>query len=141
MSWPERSALENSTSNFSQKASMNMSSQSGFVVGVQKEVIADLSDPINPSDPPNPPDYVQIDLGGTLVFQNKYPDFDHFEIKFEKGPPDPDDTLIGTKEEPIVVHMPHEDKTFKYHIEYKKQDGTSKFDPRTLIARSCPGCR
>jgi hypothetical protein len=112
---------------------MHMSSQSNPVIAGTKLVVA---------HPNKTPETVKIELGGTLEFQNEYSDFYYFEIKFdEPEPPSAGDTLTGTMDEPISVHMPYEDKSFRYHISYKKKDGTCFLDPRILVARSCPGCR
>jgi hypothetical protein len=109
-----------------------MSSQSNSVIVAKRLIVA---------HPDETPGEVKIELGGTLEFKNEYPDFPDFEIKFlEPDPPTADDTLTGTKDKPIFVHMPYDDKSFRYQIEYKKKDGTCFLDPRILIARSCPGC-
>lgn len=84
---------------------------------------------------------VEVALGGTLIFENQFPDFPDFEIEFDPpGPPSVTGTLTATDREPIVVHMPDVEDTFSYHIVYKKKDGTSKRDDGTFQARSCPGC-
>jgi hypothetical protein len=111
---------------------MNMSSQSNPVIAGTTLVVA---------NPGVTPDEVKIDLGGTFEFRNELPDSYHFEITFEEpAPPGAGNPLTGTKDDPIFVHMPHEDKTFRYHIVYKTQDGTCIPEPRILLARSCPGC-
>jgi hypothetical protein len=108
-----------------------MSSQSNSVVAAKRFVAA---------HPDKTPAKVEIDLGGTLVFENQLQDFYYFEITFKGAPPSTDDTLTGTKDDPIYVHMPYEDSSFPYQIVYKKKDGTCFLDPRILIARTCPGC-
>ena len=88
--------------------------------------------------PGKTPAEVKVDLSGTLEFRNHFPDF---EIKFdEPGPPNASDKLTGTITDPIFVHMPDTDKSFHYHIVYKKKDGTSKRKDGPFIAHSCPAC-
>jgi hypothetical protein len=93
------------------------------------------------ADPGKTPAEVKVDLSGTLEFRNHFPDFPDFEIKFdEPGPPSANDKLTGTITDPIFVHMPDADRSFRYHIVYKKKDGTSKHQDGPFIAHSCPGC-
>lgn len=121
----------NSIGNFTQKASMNMSSQLNPVIPRTTLVSA---------DPGKLPHEVGADLGGTLEFWNNSDEFPEFEIEFEKpGPPCATDTLTGTKHKPIIVHMPDTDSVFYYHIVYKRKDGTCRREVNRL-AKSCPGC-
>jgi hypothetical protein len=90
--------------------------------------------------PGKTPDEVGIELGGTLEFRNHFKEFPLFEITFEGQPPSGNDTLTGTTHDPILVHMPTKSSTFRYSIQYKKEDGTC--GPRELnrLAKTCPGC-
>jgi hypothetical protein len=92
-------------------------------------------------DPDKPEREVKVDLGGTFEFKLKSRDFDHFEITFEESwPPNASKHLTGSIERPILVHMPHETKSFHYHIVFKKKDGTSKRPDGQFFAHTCPAC-
>lgn len=84
---------------------------------------------------------VEVDLGGIIEFRNHFRDCSDFEIVFdEPGPPDPNDELTGTMDDPIVVHMPYADAVFHYYILFKEKDGTCRHRKGVFKARSCPGC-
>jgi hypothetical protein len=92
-------------------------------------------------DPDKPESEVKVDLGGTLEFKLKSHDFDHFEITFEESwPPNAGKHFKGTIDHPILVHMPHETKSFHYRLVFKKKDGTSKYLDGPFLAHSCPAC-
>jgi hypothetical protein len=108
-----------------------MSSQSNPVVeGVVVRVGLDKIEPL-----------ADVALGGTLIFENHFPDFPDFEIAFDPpGPPGVSGTLTATDRHPIFVHMPDANVTFRYYIVYKKKDGSSEETHGPFQARSCPGC-
>jgi len=117
----------------SSKASVSMSSQSNPVIEGARVVVR--------AEPGKTPLLAEVALGGTLKFENHFPDFPDFEIEFDPpGPPSASDKLTGTVHEPIFVHMPDTDVTFHYHIVYKKKDGTTRDKRGPFRARSCGGC-
>jgi hypothetical protein len=118
--------------NFSQKASVSMSTQSNPVVAGTKVVDA---------EPGKTQAEVKIGLGGILEFRNHSHEFPYFEIEFyEPGPPCASDKLTGTTDEPVFVHMPETDAVFTYCILYKKKHGTHIHRDGVFKAHSCPGC-
>ena len=83
----------------------------------------------------------EVDLGGAFEFKNASTVLPHFEITFDNpGPPGTGTTLIGTADDPVFVQMPHAPRTFKGHIVFKREDGTSVGEPVPFLAKSCPGC-
>jgi hypothetical protein len=93
------------------------------------------------AEPGETPHEIKVALGGTLKFENHFTDFPDFEIEFDPpGPPSAGDKLTGTDREPIYVHMPDADVTFRYHIVYTKKGDSTRHKHGPYRARSCPGC-
>lgn len=91
--------------------------------------------------PDKTPDEIKVYRGNTLEFRNEFYEFPDFEIEFSNcAPPCGTDTLTGSVDNPILIHMPDENKKFCYNILYKRRDGTCGFRQELRMAHTCGPC-
>jgi hypothetical protein len=78
---------------------------------------------------------IRVEKGSTLTLSNVSADCPDFEVQVVGS----SEKLQGNKTNPIVLHMPLQDKTIEFHVRHKDESGRVVHE-EMLAAHTCGPC-